>query len=201
MKMKLFPIAGVLLFPLWAIGALMLVLPLLLSTPAWAQSTDEATLEATAKAIDKDTANKGQARHVETLARQFQLSPDEIQDLRAKKQGWGEITTQLAMAQHLSTTDPTTYPTLQSALAKIESLRAEKMGYGKIAKELGFKLGPVVSDATHVRNELARDLRAARVLKAEKIEKMDRADRTERPARPERPERPQRPEKPERLGR
>jgi hypothetical protein len=156
---------------------------------------DDAQVEATAKAIDKDTAGKGQALRTEALSKQFGLKPEEIQDMRAKKQGWGEVTVQLAMAQHLSQSDPTTYPTLQSALTKIESMRADKMGYGKIAKELGFKLGPVVSDAMHVRNELARDLRAER---QQKVEKMERA---ERPARPERPERPARPEKPERPGR
>jgi hypothetical protein len=96
------------------------------------------------------------------------------------------------MSQHLSKTDPTTYPTLQSALAKIEAMRAEKMGYGNIAKELGFKLGPVVSDAKHLRNELVRQLHAERPQEAEKLEKAER---------PERPERPQRPEKPERPGR
>jgi hypothetical protein len=201
MKIKIFAIAGFVLFPVFAVGAIALLLPLLWSVPAWAQSTDEATLEATAKTIDQDSANKGHAKHVATLARQFQLTPEEIQELRAKKQGWGEITIQLAMAQHLSTTDATTYPTLQSALVKIESLRGEKMGYGNIAKELGFKLGPVVNDAKQVRNELARDLRAERVQKAEKLEKTERAERTERPTRPERPERPQRPDKPERLGR
>jgi hypothetical protein len=190
MRTKLFGVA--------TIGLLAVVL---IGFPLWAQPADEATIEATAKAIDKDTANKGQALRMEALSRQFRLTPEEIQEIRARKQGWGEVTTQLAMAQQLSQSDPKTYPTIQSALTKIESLRADKMGYGKIAKDLGFKLGPVVSDAKHVRNELAQELRAERPQKADKLEKMERAERAERPARPERPERPVRPEKPERPGR
>jgi multidrug efflux pump subunit AcrA (membrane-fusion protein) len=182
---------------LFAIASIGFLFTLLTTAQVSAQA-DEATIEATAKAIDKDTANKGQSAKVDALARQFRLSPIEIQDLRAKKQGWGEVTIQLAMAQHLSQSNPTTYPTIQSALAKVEALRAEKMGYGNIAKELGFKLGPVVSDAKHVRNELVRDLRGERPQKAEKMERAERADR---PTRPERPERPVRPEKPERPGR
>jgi hypothetical protein len=184
------------MFVVATIGLLLLITGL----PVWAQTGDDATIEATAKAIDKETANKGQALRMEALSRQFRLTPEEIQDMRAKKQGWGEVTIQLAMAQQLSQSNPTTYPTIQSALTKIESLRADKMGYGKIAKDLGFKLGPVVSDAKHVRNELAQELRAERAQKADKVEKTERAERAERPARPERPERPARPEKPERLG-
>jgi hypothetical protein len=184
---------------IFTMAAIWLVLSFLMSGSGWTQGNDdEQRLEATSQAIDKETPGKGQSARADALAKQFRLSPTEIQDLRAKKQGWGEVTTQLAMAQHLSQSDPKTYPTLQSALAKIESLRAEHMGYGKIAKELGFKLGPVVSDAKHVRNELVRDLRGER---AQKAEKMERAERSDRPARQERPERPVRPEKPERPGR
>jgi hypothetical protein len=162
-----------LLFVLWPGG------------PAWAQAdTDEARLETVHKDIDKETAQKGQNIQVQVLAKEFNVSPSVVEGLRAQKQGWGEVTIQLAMAQHLSLTDPTTYPTLASALTKIESLRAEKMGWGKIAKDLGFKLGPVVSAAERTRGELLKELRTE---KAQRGEKMDGPERAQRPERPERP--------------
>jgi hypothetical protein len=108
------------------------------------------------------------------------------------------------MAQRLTQTDATTYPTMAEALNKIETLRSQKMGWGKIANDLGFKLGPVVSAAMHTRNELRNESRmekstgslkseksekADRSAKAEKIERSDTAGRPERAARPERAER------------
>jgi hypothetical protein len=93
------------------------------------------------------------------LAGQFNVTPEAIQDLRANKRGWGETTIELAMAQHLMQTDANTYPTMAAALNRIETLRSQKMGWGKIANYFGFKLGPVVSTAQHVRNELRRESR------------------------------------------
>jgi hypothetical protein len=169
-----------------------LLLALLISGPVQAQTDpDEGRLETTAKALDKEGAAKGQGQ-IQSLANQFNVAPGLVEDLR-KKTGWGGVTIQLAMAQHLSQSDPVQYPSLPDALTKIEALRAEKMGWGKIAKDLGFKLGPVVSAAEQTRHELVRDLRV------ERPQKMDRAERPEKVERPERAERPERPQRPERV--
>jgi hypothetical protein len=162
-------------------GLLFILLP---GGTVWAQTdTNEARLETVHKDIDKETAQKEQRVQVQALAKEFNVSPGVVEGLRAQKQGWGEITIQLAMAQHLSQTDPKTYPTITDALKKIESLRSEKMGWGKIAKELGFKLGPVVSAAERTREELVKELRAE---KPQRVEKAERPERPERPVRPER---------------
>ena len=171
-----------------------------LSSPLWARvDADEAQLETIRKDLDKDLTARAETDKIQSLARQFDVSPDVVQDLRAKKQGWGNVTIELAMAQEFSKTDPNTYPKLTDALQHIESLRAQKMGWGRIAKELGFKLGPVVSAAQHVRNELRKDSRPAKsaVPAVEKPGKV--AGRTERPTRPERVSRPERPSRPERA--
>jgi hypothetical protein len=168
-----------------------LLLALLASGPVQAQADpDEGRLDATEKALEKEGAAKGQGQ-TQLLAKQFNVAPSLVDDLR-KKTGWGGVTIQLAMAQHLAQSDPVKYPSLPDALTKIEELRAEKMGWGKIGKELGFKLGPVVSAAEQTRHELARDLRAER---PQKIDKADRPDKVDKPERAERPERPQRPER------
>jgi hypothetical protein len=164
----------------------------LASTPVWAQANqDEERLQATRADIDKD-ANSTKQNRVQALSTQFNVSTDTVEDLRAKKQGWGEITIRLAMAQHLTKTDAQTYPTMNDALAKIDSLRSENKGWGKISQDLGFKLGPVVRDAQQARQELAREARAERT---DRVAKQDRVDRPDRPQRPERPERPNRPER------
>ena len=165
---------------------------LLTGAPVWAQTDqDEERLQTTKADIDKDANAKKQNR-VQTLSTQFNVSTDTVEDLRAKKQGWGEITVRLAMAQHLTKTDPQTYPTMNDALAKIDSMRSDNKGWGRISKDLGFKLGPVVRDAQHARQELAREARAERT---DRLAKQDRVDRPDRPQRPERPERPNRPER------
>jgi hypothetical protein len=153
---------------------------------------DQARVETVAKNIDKDMASKGSSTQGQVLSKEFNVTPKTVEDLRAK-QGWGGVTIELAMAQHLTQTDPKTYPTMTAALQKLDTLRAEKEGWGKIAKDLGFKLGPVVSAAEHTRIELNRDLQAAdRPAKIEKVERVDRPDRPQRPERPERVDRPHR---------
>jgi hypothetical protein len=169
---------------------LLIVLP---TTAVLAQvDADQARVETVAKNIDKDMGSKGSSTQVQVLSKEFNVTPKTVEDLRAK-QGWGGVTIELAMAQHLTQTDPKTYPTMTDALQKLDTLRAEKEGWGKIAKDLGFKLGPVVSTAEHTRIELNRDLQAAeRPAKIEKVERIDRPDRPQRPDRPERVDRPHR---------
>lgn len=178
-----------------------LILLFSLSTPLWARvDADEAQLETVRKEIDRDS-RKSEADKIQSLARQFNVTPEAVQDLRANKQGWGETTIELAMAQHLMQTDATTYPTMTEALNRIETLHGQKMGWGKIAHYFGFKLGPVVSAAQHVRNELRNESRAAGTSNTGKSGKPATATRAERAGRPERLSRPERPARPERAAR
>ena len=170
-----------------------------LSTPLWARvDADEAKLETVRKDIDKDWTKAKQTPRVQSLASQFNMDPGTVESLRAKKQGWGETTIELAMAQHLTLTDANTYPTMSEALNKIESLRSQKMGWGKIANYLGFKLGPVVSAAQHARNELRKGSRPEKSVSqqagksgkpdssvsVDNYDQSNRINRSERPAHP-----------------
>ena len=126
------------------LGGLFLVMAL--GVPVWARAdADETQLETVKKEIDSSTTAPATGDKVQTLSTQFNVEPGVVENLRAKKQGWGETTIELAMAQHLTQTDAKTYPTMAEALNKIETLRSQKMGWGKIANSLGFKLGPVVA--------------------------------------------------------
>jgi len=182
------------------LGSLFLIMAL--GVPAWARAnSDETQLETIKKEIDHSTTSSASNDKVKTLSSQFNVDPSVVEQLRAKNQGWGETSIELAMAQRLTQTDVKTYPTMADALNKIETLRSQKMGWGKIANSLGFKLGPVVSAASHTRNELRKESRvekspgslkpekAERSVKAEKIGRPDTAGRPERVARPERVER------------
>ncbi len=170
---------------------------------------DEGRLQTMQREAEEDASKRGQTKHVELLSQRFQVEPSVIEELRNSKQGWGEITIRFALAEHLTKTDPTNFPTLDAALQRVGDLRNDKKGWGNIGKELGFKLGPVVSDVKQSLQDLRREGQTGQ-LKVEKadtrgdlkrearLEQSSRPERFERPQRPERPERPQRPERPER---
>ena len=182
------------------LGGLFLVMAL--GVPVWARAdADETQLETVKKEIDSSTTAPATGAKVQTLSTQFNVEPGMVENLRAKKQGWGETTIELAMAQHLTQTDAKTYPTMADALNKIETLRGQKMGWGKIAKDLGFKLGPVISTAMHTRNELRKESRTETSSGSQKPEKAGKAERAEvtRPELAGRPERAARPERAERV--
>ncbi len=183
------------------LGGLFLIMAM--AVPVWARAdADETQLETVKKEIDQSTTSSAQKEKVQTLSKQFNVDPGVVENLRANKQGWGETTIELAMAQRLMQSDAKTYPTMADALNKIVSLRDQKMGWGKIAKDLGFKLGPVVSAAMHTRNELRKESRMEKSqaaqkgenagkpdkpTKAEKIGRPEFAGRSERSSRPDRP--------------
>jgi len=186
------------------LGGLFLIMAL--GVPVWARAnSDETQLETIKKEIDHNTTSSASSDKVKTLSSQFNVEPGVVEQLRANKQGWGETTIELAMAQRLTQTDAKTYPTMAEALNKIETLRSQKMGWGKIANSLGFKLGPVVSVASHTRNELRKESRAEKSTgsqKSEKSEKVGRSTMAGKTGRPEfvgRPDHPARPERTERV--
>jgi len=87
------------------------------------------------------------SNHTKELAEKYQIPEATVIEMRNEHQGWGEIETQLALAERLFQKDPVTYPEFEDALNRVEGMRDDGKGYGQIAHELGFKLGDVVSDA------------------------------------------------------
>ena len=187
------------------LGALGVLLALSFVSTGQADSDgDEARLQTAHKEIDNATSSGSQQARVEALAKQFKVPPSTVERLRDKRNGWGEVTIELAMAQQLNKTDPKSYPTFADALKRIDTLRAEHKGWGEIAKEQGFKLGPVISDVRQARQDLVKTERGEHgALKngGDHGDKPHSIDRPERPQRPDRPERPERPDRPERHGR
>jgi hypothetical protein len=176
------------------IGCALVVVALFSSAAAYAATSEEQQLKTEQQRIDAAANTK--APRPETLATEFGVSPQTVTNLRNQKRGWGSITIELAMAQQLTRTDPATYPTMDSALAKIEAMYADGRGWGRIANDLGFKLGPVVSSVQHARHDVVPGAGAhnAAVTKG-------RPDHATRPERMTRVERPVRHEPPRRPGR
>jgi hypothetical protein len=116
------------------------------------------------------------------------LTAQDVQNLRSKGLGFGEVTVLLALANRTGQSPST-----------ILQLRQSGLGWGQIAQKYDVKLGPVIKSVKateHSVDRVARAERAERVEKAEKLEKPDRAEKFEKPDRLQRVERPERPERP-----
>lgn len=124
-----------------------------------------------------------------------ELTAQDVQDLRAKKLGYGEISILLA----LTAKQP------NSATAKSESeilaMRQSGEGWGKLARDLGYKnLGSVVKSVKATDKDVTK-VAMERSDKPDKSGKMDKPDKLEKPDKPEKPDRPEKPEKAEKPGR
>lgn len=176
---------------------------LLIATPAAAQQVDvtgEKELTAHGQKIDEASAS-GDSKHVtdkivdqwkgtqfkfdaaDTTSRQ--LTAADVQNLRQRKLGYGEISILLALAAKQDGTSP-------KSVNEILAMRQTgKMGWGNIAKALGYKsLGAV--------NQSVKATEAG-VEKVSQTSKPDKANKPEKADKPEKPEKVEKVEKPERI--
>jgi len=194
--------------------SLLLVLPMiaLVAGSAAAQTVDtkgDKELTQLTQKIDKSAADRDGGRVTSKIVdewkgTQFKFDPNsapreltaqDVQDLRAKKLGFGEISTLLA----LTAKQP------NSATAKsvneILAMRQAGEGWGKLARDLGYKnLGSVVKSVKATDKDVTK-VAMERSDKPDKSGKMDKPDRLEKPDKPEKPDRPEKPEKAEKPGR
>jgi len=125
-----------------------------------------------------------------------ELTAQDVQDLRQKKLGYGQISILLALTAKQP--DPTTAKTL----SEIVAMRQGGTGNGRLAKELGYKsLGAVIKSVKATETGVGTVSASARTEKAEKPGKPEKIEKVEKPDRPDRPEKPEKPERPEKPGR
>ena len=125
-----------------------------------------------------------------------ELTAQDVQDLRQKKLGYGQISILLALTAKQP--DPTSAKTL----SEIVAMRQGGMGNGRLAKELGYKsLGAVIKSVKATETGVGTVTASARTEKAEKPGKPEKIEKVEKPDRPDRPEKPEKPERPEKPGR
>lgn len=115
----------------------------------------------------------GRRRVAATIARQLNVPDKVVNDLRARKMGYGEVTIALALSQQLMKRETLTQP---QAIDRIVSLRKSGHGWGVVARDLGLKLGDVISDVKKTDKQLAK-LDTVRIARAARPEKADKAAR------------------------
>lgn len=107
------------------------MLPLVLATAMPMTSVAEEK-EADPKSPPPATTTETPSSKVQALADKYKVPPADVQGLRDKKMGWGEIDKALAISQKSG-----------KPLPEVMKLRESGMGWGQIAQKYGFKLGDV----------------------------------------------------------
>src|SRR2546425_3443139 len=124
-----------------------------------------------------------------------ELTAQDVQDLRAKKLGYGEISILLA----LTAKQPNS--ATAKSVSEILAMRQAGEGWGKLARDLGYKnLGSVLKSVKATDKDVAK-VAMERSDKPDKSGKTDKPDKPEKPERLEKPEKPEKPEKAEKPGR
>lgn len=147
-------------------------------------------LQVAQKRLDTDAARvmaaspDGRRRVAEAIASQFGVPDNKIvNDLRARRMGYGEVTIALALAHQLTKRDRTL--TQHQALDKLVARRKAAQGWGVVARDLGLKLGDVISDVKKADKQLAK-LDAVRLARAERQDTTARADKPSKPEKVDR---------------
>lgn len=134
-----------------------LVLTLAMLGTAWAAETrEEKNLQKESTGINATAGTeKGQKVVVQRLEKEFNVTDAQIQGLRDKKLGYGEIAVVFSLSQKMA--GGITDANIQSVM----TLRAgpPTMGWGEVAKKLGTKLGPTISQVRSVNKETDREMK------------------------------------------
>lgn len=138
-------------------GALMFFMT---GAPAVRADTDRDVkkLDTEVLTLDKD-AGKQEGTEIVTkrLEKEFGVTASQVESLRDKKLGFGEITIAFSLAQKMP--GGITDANINKILTMRQSRPVE--GWGEIAKKLGVKLGPVLSEVKKVERASHEELEKA----------------------------------------
>ncbi len=195
-----------------ALHALPLILTaVLIAGQAFAQEVDakgEKELTAVGQKIDKTGAAADSGRVTTRIVDEWkgtkfkfdangtprELTAQDVQDLRAKRLGFGEISILLALTAKQTGSTP-------KSVNEILAMRQKGEGWGKLARDLGYRnLGSVIASVKATDKGLAK-VGTERAQQPEKAAGVDKPDKMDKPDKPERIQRVERPERPERPGR
>jgi len=103
------------------------------------------------------TAGNAQGEKVVTqrLEKEYKVTETQVQQMRDKKLGYGEIAIVLALCQKMP--GGATDVNIQQVMTMRQG--PPTMGWGEIANKLGTKLGPAVSQVRNVNRETNREMR------------------------------------------
>ena len=145
MKRSLYMIVSVFLLLLTTLGGV------------WAaESKEEKALLKEAAAINTTAGNaQGEKVVTQRLEKDFNVTDTQVQGMRDKKLGYGEIAIVLSLSQKMpgGATD--------ANIQRVMTMRQgpPTMGWGEISKELGTKLGTAVSQIRNVNRETNREMK------------------------------------------
>lgn len=146
-----------------------LVLSLTMLSAAWAAETkEEKSLGKEATEISKTAdTEKGEKVVVQKLETEFGVTDTQIQSLRDKKLGFGEIAIVFSLAQKLpgGITD--------ANITEVMTLRQgpPTMGWGEVAKKLDLKLGPTVSQVKSIDKDTTKEMKGESKGAGERMER------------------------------
>jgi hypothetical protein len=101
----------------------------------------------------------------ETVARHFNVSEKIVNEIRARRIGYGEVTIALSLSQQLMKREKGL--ALKQAVDRVVTLRKSGQGWGNIARDLGLRLGDVIADVKKADKQLAK-LDTVKLAKADK---------------------------------
>ncbi len=190
-----------------ALHALPLILTaVLIAGQAFAQEVDakgEKELTAVGQKIDKTGAAADSGRVTTRIVDEWkgtkfkfdangtprELTVQDVQDLRAKRLGFGEISILLALTAKQTGSTP-------KAVNEILAMRQRGEGWGQLARDLGYRnLGSVIASVKATDKGLAK-VGTERARQPEKAAGVDKPDKMDKPDKPERIQRVERPERP-----
>ena len=124
---------------------------------AWADlSKAEKNLERETKRLN-DTAAKsdGEKAVLKQIETEFKVSEGQVQALRDRNLGYGEIAIVLSLAKKMPG------DVMEIKVQKVLSLREgpPAAGWGQVARQLGIKLGPTVSQVKKMNNDSNREIK------------------------------------------
>lgn len=145
MKRSLYTIISVLVLSLTMLGA------------AWAaESKEEMNLRKDADAIETTAGNaQGEKIVTQRLEKDFNVTDAQLQGMRDKKMGYGEIAIVLSLSQKMP--GGATDANIQQVMTMRQG--PPTMGWGDVSKKLGTKLGPAVSQVRNVHREVNREMK------------------------------------------
>ncbi len=123
---------------------------LLIGTAAPILADEDADAQQAANEINSEAeSDSGKTAVINKLKNEFHVEESQINDLRAKKMGYGEVGIALSLAQQMP--GGITNENIQKVMDLRQGER--KTGWGNVAKELNLNLGKVVSQTKRMSNE------------------------------------------------
>jgi hypothetical protein len=156
-------------------------------------TTDDQKLNQTITTTEEEVKLDGAEKVRQKLADRYEVPVEDIEALRAKKYGYGEINLIYALAKNME--GGVTAENIQ----KITDLRSgdQKMGWGQVAKKLDLNVGKALKDSkrTTSTTEGGTTTEGTSTSTTEHGNRPDKAGKAEKPEHPSKPERSEKSEK------